>query len=265
MGNSDLEQGEPQTIEHQGRQLRVIPMDQHDRRCDVRVASAQGTTPEVLHCHFCGFCYPKADATAAAASNAGAARGDSALELSTEQEMPVPNDSPSVQGMVRDDLVTREAIGVERYGTALQPHNGRDMLRDAYEEVLDLACYLRGAIAERPREDVDAAVTEVHRVLGAELQRKDDLIAELRRQYKVTERVRDQAIAEARQLRSAQGWDPASPQWAVVRAAVAWRNWFADLGVQVEDAGDHQQALVVAVDDLPGPDRRNAARPAKES
>jgi hypothetical protein len=58
---------EVQILEHQGLLLRVIPMDQHDRRCRVRVASAQGTTPEVLHCAFCGFCYPKADATAAAA------------------------------------------------------------------------------------------------------------------------------------------------------------------------------------------------------
>ncbi len=186
-------------------------------------------------------------------------------DLRTEQEMPVPNDSPSVQGMVRADLETREAIGVERYGTALQPHNGRDMLRDAYEEVLDLACYLRGAIAERPREDVDAAVAEVHRIMGAEVSRLSDLVGELRRQYKVAERVRDQAIEEARRLRNAQGWDPASPQWAVIRGAVAWRNWFAESEVRVQDAGDEEHALVVAVDDLPGPDRRNAARPVKES
>jgi hypothetical protein len=115
-------------------------------------------------------------------------------DLSTVQQMPVPNDSPSVQGMVRADLETREAIGVDRYGTALQPHNGRDMLRDAYEEVLDLACYLRGAIAERPREDVDAAVAEVRQALGVELQRKDDLIAELRRQLDVSIRVRDEYV-----------------------------------------------------------------------
>lgn len=63
--------------------------------------------------------------------------------------MPVINDSASVQGMVRADLETRERIGRQRYGTALQPHNGRDALRDAYEEALDLACYLRQAIAER--------------------------------------------------------------------------------------------------------------------
>ncbi|MCW2768516.1 MAG: hypothetical protein JWO11_4475 [Nocardioides sp.] len=75
-------------------------------------------------------------------------------DLSTEQAMPTPNESPSVQGMVRADLETREEIGRERYGTALQPHNGRDALRDAYEEALDLACYLRQAIAERPQEEV---------------------------------------------------------------------------------------------------------------
>jgi hypothetical protein len=69
--------------------------------------------------------------------------------MSAEQQMSVPNDSPSIQGMVRDDLIAREAIGVSRYGTALQANNGRDALRDAYEEALDLACYLRQAIAER--------------------------------------------------------------------------------------------------------------------
>jgi hypothetical protein len=71
------------------------------------------------------------------------------IDLSTEQPAPTPNAHLSVQSMVRDDLVTREEIGRQRYGTALQPHNGRDALRDAYEEALDLACYLRQAIAER--------------------------------------------------------------------------------------------------------------------
>jgi hypothetical protein len=98
--------------------------------------------------------------------------------------MPVPNDSPSVQGMVRADLETREQIGRERYGTALQPFNGRDALRDAYEEALDLACYLRQAIAERPREDVDAAAAQVRAELEPQLQRQADLIAEMRRQMR---------------------------------------------------------------------------------
>jgi hypothetical protein len=66
-----------------------------------------------------------------------------------EQPRPIPNGSASIQSRVRNDLLAREQLGVERYGTALQPHNGRDGLRDAYEEALDLTCYLRQVIAER--------------------------------------------------------------------------------------------------------------------
>ena len=65
------------------------------------------------------------------------------------QPPPIPNDGPDIQSMVIDDLTARRLVGIERYGTALQAHNGRDALRDAYEEALDLACYLRQAIAER--------------------------------------------------------------------------------------------------------------------
>ena len=66
-----------------------------------------------------------------------------------EQPLPVPNDRSSVQGMVRQDLELREQVGIQRYGTPLQAFNGRDALRDAYEEALDLACYLRQLISER--------------------------------------------------------------------------------------------------------------------
>lgn len=54
-----------------------------------------------------------------------------------------------IQRLVREDLEKREALGVERYGAPLRPHNGRDALLDAYEEALDLACYLKQAIIER--------------------------------------------------------------------------------------------------------------------
>lgn len=70
-------------------------------------------------------------------------------DLTIEQPMPTHNAAGSIQSLVRADLETRERIGVKRYGTPLQPHNGRDALRDAYEEALDLACYLRQAIEER--------------------------------------------------------------------------------------------------------------------
>ncbi|SNY28944.1 hypothetical protein SAMN05421748_103162 [Paractinoplanes atraurantiacus] len=85
--------------------------------------------------------------------------------------MPIPNSAPSVQGMVRADLEVREQLGRQRYGTALQPNNGRDALRDAYEEALDLACYLRQAIAERDDAGdglVDFARGDHVRVISAE-------------------------------------------------------------------------------------------------
>lgn len=65
------------------------------------------------------------------------------------QPDPVPNDKPAVWPLVMVDMASRDNLGRKRYGTALQPFNGRDNLRDAYEEALDLAVYLRAAIYER--------------------------------------------------------------------------------------------------------------------
>lgn len=65
------------------------------------------------------------------------------------QPLPTPNDHPAIHGLVQADLDQRLAYGVAKYGIALQPHNGRDTLRDAYEEALDLAVYLRSLIYER--------------------------------------------------------------------------------------------------------------------
>lgn len=66
-----------------------------------------------------------------------------------EQPMPQVNDQPHIHDLVMADIAARKALGLERYGTPLQAHNGRDALKDAYEEVLDLACYVRQLIVER--------------------------------------------------------------------------------------------------------------------
>ena len=50
---------------------------------------------------------------------------------------------------VIEDMRARADMGLRKYGTYLQACNGRDGLRDAYEEVLDLAVYLRQVIDER--------------------------------------------------------------------------------------------------------------------
>jgi hypothetical protein len=66
-----------------------------------------------------------------------------------KQPNPTPNALPAVWDLVQQDMRQRDQEGRARYGTPLQPHNGRDALRDAYEEALDQAVYLRQALYER--------------------------------------------------------------------------------------------------------------------
>lgn len=66
-----------------------------------------------------------------------------------DQPMPRPNTNAPVWPIVMQDMQARHELGIKRYGTPLQANNGRDTLRDAYEEALDLAVYLRTAIYER--------------------------------------------------------------------------------------------------------------------
>lgn len=64
------------------------------------------------------------------------------------QPLPTASDSPIMHHLVQADLQARLEVGIKRYGQPLQAFNGRDPLLDAYEEVLDLAVYLRQAIYE---------------------------------------------------------------------------------------------------------------------
>ncbi len=89
--------------------------------------------------------------------------------MTIEQPAPVPNGSAPVWEMVIADIApdmdaklkealvadmrARDALGRQRYGTPLQSNNGRDALRDAYEEALDCTVYLKAAIeGDSPRE-----------------------------------------------------------------------------------------------------------------
>lgn len=48
----------------------------------------------------------------------------------------------------RDVIKARKAFGLEKYGTLLQPFNGREQLEDAMDELADAVAYLRMAIYE---------------------------------------------------------------------------------------------------------------------
>lgn len=70
-------------------------------------------------------------------------------DASRLQPAPLPSTAPAVWGLVLLDMERRDQFGKEKYGTQLKGHNGRDFLADAYQEALDLAVYLRGALYER--------------------------------------------------------------------------------------------------------------------
>jgi hypothetical protein len=86
----------------------------------------------------------------------------------THEEQPLPRYCPGVEGahdlMIRDlgntssyipgvlyqatveRIVARKKVGFDRYGQLLCPDDGRDTLRDAMEEALDLCAYLRNLL-----------------------------------------------------------------------------------------------------------------------
>lgn len=67
--------------------------------------------------------------------------------------IPIIPEKKSVQDMVIEDIEERKKIGLENYGTLLYTDNGRSMLQDLYEELLDACCYLRGLLEEEKNED----------------------------------------------------------------------------------------------------------------
>lgn len=83
-----------------------------------------------------------------------------------DQPPPTPNDKPAVWGLVIADMHERDKVGRQRYGTPLQPHNGRDALVDAYQEGLDLVVYLRQRIEEHRSFERQDRVEDFRRACG---------------------------------------------------------------------------------------------------
>ncbi len=80
------------------------------------------------------------------------------------QADPIPNSSPSMHDLVSEDMQKRKQFGLGKYGTLLQAGNGRHALQDAYDEVLDLAVYLRQAIEESKTPQFG---TKIHEAMEA--------------------------------------------------------------------------------------------------
>lgn len=65
-----------------------------------------------------------------------------------DQPLPTPNGHPSIQDALIERIEARKQVGIERYGTTLQPFNGRNAILDAFEESLDLTTYLLQVLYE---------------------------------------------------------------------------------------------------------------------
>ena len=71
------------------------------------------------------------------------------MNANEPEPAPIRTDARPTWELVIDDMRERDKAGRKKYGTPLQAGNGRDSLVDAYQEVLDLAVYLRNEIEER--------------------------------------------------------------------------------------------------------------------
>lgn len=56
--------------------------------------------------------------------------------------------------LVKEDLDVRNRIGFEQWHKELYPDDGRDWLKEAYEESLDKCIYLKGELLRRERQTI---------------------------------------------------------------------------------------------------------------
>ena len=73
--------------------------------------------------------------------------------MGVDQPMPRHNNEPFVKDAVIAEINELCERRRQKYGTHLQPHNGRDALQDAYEELIDGALYPKQLLMERGSGD----------------------------------------------------------------------------------------------------------------
>jgi hypothetical protein len=86
-----------------------------------------------------------------------------------DQPLPKVNGATDCQTTFREriacDVAVRREIGIQRYGTALQPFNGRSAVQDAWEEFIDLGQYIEQI--RRERHDMIELIRETARITHA--------------------------------------------------------------------------------------------------
>lgn len=95
-----------------------------------------------------------------------------------DQPPPQPGEG-DVWKLVIADMEERHDVGIARYGTPVQPFNGRNSLVDAYQEALDLVVYLRQKIEEDRADDRDLDIREAIETIEDSRQTHVEWIASL--------------------------------------------------------------------------------------
>lgn len=92
-------------------------------------------------------------------------------EATGQQPAPVAGEGDMWKDVIAD-MEARREFGIKKYGKPVQVGNGRDALTDAYQEVLDLAVYLKQAIKERDKADngVTRRLTKVMERMNKEIE-----------------------------------------------------------------------------------------------
>jgi len=130
--------------------------------------------------------------------------------MSDIKEQPEPKSTyyKPVWEKVIDDMTQRNKDGIEKYGTPLQPFNGRKALVDTYQEALDLTVYLKQKIIEddittRLYRDQEIATDEAIKDLGLKL---DKCISALRHIKEVSDNMADAYTTADQTLKELEDW-----------------------------------------------------------
>jgi len=93
----------------------------------------------------------------------------------TDQQLPVPNAHPVIQKLIIEEVMAESlAVGVKKYGTGLQPFNGRDPLLDLEQELRDALVYVRQTRYERDHPPITDGLKELRDALAAVLNADED-------------------------------------------------------------------------------------------
>jgi hypothetical protein len=69
-------------------------------------------------------------------------------DLTKHEPTPVKNGHPACWDMVKKDISARDEYGKNKYGTRLQPFNGRNIAVDVFQETMDAVVYARQLVYE---------------------------------------------------------------------------------------------------------------------